>query len=128
MILGAFPAPVVMKNCFRLSRWKDNQMAKHLVFEIADDDEKPQTLHVTLVAATQMEFSISHAGKDYEEVIKDICAVAPSMMSYDSDLMEAFDDAFRTQPKQLDKINIYKFIKKYDDALSDLDIDFLEDN
>jgi hypothetical protein len=103
-------------------------MAKHLIFEIADDDQKPQTLHVTLVAATQMEFDVSFAGKDYEEVIKDICAVAPSMMSYDSDLMEAFDDAFRTQPKQLDKINIYRFMKKYNEALTGIDIDFLEDN
>jgi hypothetical protein len=103
-------------------------MAKHLIFEIANDDEKAQTLHVTLVAATQMDFDISFAGKDYEEVIKDICAVAPSMMSYDADLMEAFDDAFRTQPKQEDKVNIYRFVKKYDDALSNLDIDFLEDN
>lgn len=101
-------------------------MAKHLVFEIAHDEDKPQILHVTLVAATQMEFDISFAGKDYEEVIRDICNVAPSLMSYDSDLMEAFDDAFRTQPKQLDKINIHKFIKKYDGALSGLDIDFLK--
>lgn len=101
-------------------------MAKHLIFEIADDDQKPQTLHVTLVAATQMEFDISFAGRDYEEIVKDVCEVAPSMMSYDADLMEAFDDAFRTQPKQVDKIKIYSFIKKYRGALSGLDIDFLE--
>lgn len=101
-------------------------MAKHLIVEIADDDQKPQTLHVTLIAATQIEFAVSFAGKDYEEVIRDICNVAPSLMSYDSDLMEAFDDAFRTQPKQIDKINIHIFIKKYESALSGLDIDFLE--
>jgi hypothetical protein len=101
-------------------------MAKHLIFEIANDDQKPQTLHVTLVAATQMDFDVSFAGRDYEEVIKDICNIAPSMMSYDADLMEAYDDAFRTQPKQIDKINIHIFIDKYKGALSDLDIDFLE--
>jgi hypothetical protein len=105
---------------------KGFEMAKHPIFEIAGDDQKPQTLHVTLVAATQMEFDISFAGRDYEEVIKDILNVAPSMMSYDSDLMEAFDDAFRTQPKQIDKINIYRFIKKYNDVLTGVDIDFLE--
>jgi hypothetical protein len=102
-------------------------MAKHLIFEIADDDEKSQLLHVTLVAATQMEFDISFAGKDYEEVIRDICFLAPSLMRYDSDLMEAFDDAFRTKPNTYDAMRIAKFKDKYRDALSGLDIDFMED-
>lgn len=103
-------------------------MAKHLIFEIADDDEKPpQTLHVTLVAANQMEFDISFAGKDYAEVVRDICEVASSMMSYDSDLMEAFDDAFRTKPSPVDAMNIKKFMKKYHGALSNVDVDFLEE-
>ncbi len=102
-------------------------MAKHLIFEIADDDQKPQTLHVTLVAATQMEFDISFAGKDYEEMIRDVCFLAPSLMRYDSDLMEAFDDAFRTQPNTYDAMRIKKFMDKYQGAVTGLDIDFLED-
>lgn len=102
-------------------------MARHLVFEIAHDEEKPQILHVTLVAATQMEFDISFAGKDYEHVILDICHVAPSMMRYDSDLMEAFDDAFRTQPSPIHKAQIANFLKKYRPAMSNIDVDFLEE-
>jgi hypothetical protein len=102
-------------------------MAKHLIFEIAHDDQKPQTLHVTLVAATQMDFDISFAGRDYQKVLQDICHVAPFMMSYDSDLMEAFDDAFRTQLKAADKLAIANFMKNYRDAMSNVDIDFLEE-
>jgi len=101
-------------------------MARHLVFEIAHDDKKEQTLHVTLVAATQMEFDISYAGRDYEEIIIEICKVAPFMMSYDADMMEAFDDAFRTKPKLADKAIIRNFINKYGDALSNVEVDFLE--
>lgn len=102
-------------------------MAKYLIFEIANDDQKPQTLHVTLVAATQMEFDISFAGRDYQKVLQDICHAAPFMMSYDSDLMEAFDDAFRTQLKAADKFVIANFMKNYRDAMSNVDIDFLEE-
>jgi hypothetical protein len=101
-------------------------MSRHLIFEISADDQKPQTLHVILVAATQIEFDISFTGENYEEVIRDICKVAPSMMRYDADLMEAYDDGFRTEPKQSDRISIHIFIKKYNGALSGLDIDFLE--
>lgn len=101
-------------------------MAKHLIMEIADDDEKPQTLHVVLVAANQIDFDISFAGRDYEEVVKDICEVAPAMMRYDADLQEAFDNAFRTQPKHMDKIQIKGFIQKYQGALSELDVDLWE--
>jgi hypothetical protein len=100
---------------------------KHLIFEIAHDDEKSQTLHVTIVAATQMDFDISFAGKDYQKVLQDICHVAPFMMSYDDDLMEAFDDAFRTQLKDADKFAINNFMKNYRDAMSNVDIDFLEE-
>lgn len=105
----------------------DSQMTtKYPIFEITHNNLHPALLHVTLVAATQMEFDVSFAGRDYADVIRDICDVAPSMMRYDSDLMEAFDDAFRTEPKQIDRIKIYGFIKKYRGALSGLDIDFLE--
>jgi hypothetical protein len=102
-------------------------MAQHLIFEIADDSEKPQLLHVTMVAANEMRFDISFAGKDYQKVIQDICHVAPYMMSYDADLMEAFDDAFRTQPKQADKFVIANFMKTYGNALSNVEVDFLEE-
>jgi hypothetical protein len=102
-------------------------MTRHLIFEISHDDQKSQTLHVVLVAATQMEFDISFVGKDFSEVIKDISNVAPAMMSYDSDLMEAFDDAFRTQPKMADKAIIANFMKKYRGVMSNVNIDFLEE-
>lgn len=97
------------------------------IFSISISD-KPQTLHVELVAATQMEFDISFARKDFSQVILDICRVAPAMMSYDSDLMEAFDDAFRTHPKQIDKTQIAIFLKTYRGAMSNIDIDFLEED
>ena len=102
-------------------------MAQHLIFEISDDDQKPQTLHVLLIAANEMRFDISFADRDYSEVIKDICYVAPSLMSYDADLMEAFDDAFRTQPNPVHGMRIKKFVEKYRGALSNVDIDFLEE-
>lgn len=102
-------------------------MAKHLIFEIADDDEHPQLLHVILVAATEMSFDISFAGRAYSEVLRDICYVAPSMMGVDAALMEGFDDAFRTKPNPIQEMHIKKFIGKYRGALSNVDVDFLEE-
>jgi hypothetical protein len=102
-------------------------MAQHLIFEIANDSEKPNLLHVTMIAANEMRFDVSFPSRDYAEVIKDICNVAPSMMSYDSDLMEAFDDAFRTQLNPTDIANIKQFVAKYQGLLSNVEVDFLEE-
>lgn len=102
-------------------------MAKHLIFEIADDDQKPQILHVILISANQMSFDISFAGKDYSEVIYDICRVAPSMMEVDHALGEMYDNAGRTKPNPAHVMRVKKFQEKYRSALSNVNVDFLEE-
>lgn len=57
-------------------------------------------VHVQLAAATEMCFDVITTGHDdYDTLIADICQIAPVMMRYDVDMAEAFDDAFRTEPK-----------------------------
>lgn len=97
------------------------------IFSIIHDEQDPHVLHVQLVAATEMSFDISTADRDFSEIIRDVCYIAPSLMRYDSDLMEAYDDAFRTEPRKLDAMRIGKFMQKYSSALSNVDIDFLEE-
>jgi hypothetical protein len=97
-------------------------MARHTIFSIEHDENEHQLLHVILISATQMSFDISFAGRDFRDVIRDICGVAPSIMQVDSDLAEAFDDAFRTQPNPIQVYRINKFVNKYRDALSNVDL------
>lgn len=71
-------------------------------------------LHVEMSAANLITFNLQFGdGAHYHEAIKDICRVAPHMMSLDADLQEAYDDAFRTQPKMGDKLAVSDFLKKW---------------
>ena len=38
--------------------------------------------------------------------------VVPYLARLDGDLMEVYDDAFRTQPKQVDLAKVKKFVEK----------------
>jgi len=71
-------------------------------------------LAVTIAAATEMTFEIVlTAGIDYSALIADLCAIAPVMQRYDSDLAEGYDNAFRTQPNKQDGRLIRLFLMKY---------------
>ena len=82
------------------------------IFSISAGAE-PHTLHVEIAAATQITFDVNFDGLDYQRVIEDICTIAPHMMNRDADLAEAYDNAFRTQPKMDDRIAVQRFLKQY---------------
>jgi hypothetical protein len=93
-------------------REQDERVAKAqplIVFQIA---QKGDRLFVELAAASEMRFEVLIQG-DYDKLIADICQIAPVMMRYDVDMTEAFDDAFRTQPKAEDRRAISFFVRKY---------------
>lgn len=73
--------------------------------------QEPKYLRVEINAATEMSFEIAIlAGKDgHQKTLEDICAIVPVMMRLDSDLMEMYDDAGRTQPRKEDLIAVKKF-------------------
>lgn len=81
--------------------------------------EKRHTLHVELAAASAIGFDVSFDGLDYQQVIEDICAIAPRMMSLDADLAEAYDGGFRTQPRSDDRAAVRRFLAKYAGRVSD---------
>ncbi len=83
------------------------------IFKITSTDN-PFELHVEISSATLIAFNINFTDIDhYHETISDVCAVAPHMMELDADLMEAYDDAFRTQPKPENRVAVGKFLHKY---------------
>lgn len=94
-----------------------------VIFKIESTDN-PDVLHVEMSSASVIAFDfnigeIKRQNKpalpraDYVAVIRDICRVAPNMMSLDADLAEAYDDAFRTQPKELDRTAVKVFLSRY---------------
>jgi hypothetical protein len=71
-------------------------------------------LHVELAAATSMSFDVlTDRTVDYAQLIADICEIAPIMMRYDTDMMEAADDGYRTEPQAADRRAINFFVRKY---------------
>jgi hypothetical protein len=83
-------------------------------------------LRVTIVAATEMSFDILTSGGDYTTLIADLCRIAPVMMRYDIDCMEAGDDAGRTQPKPEDRRAINVFVRKYAGRIKNARVGFGE--
>lgn len=78
--------------------------------------------HVELSSANLIAFDLKYEqGKTIQD-IADVCAVAPHMMALDSDLAEAYDDAFRTQPKQADTLAVYRFLQKYKARIDPADL------
>lgn len=67
---------------------------------------------VKLAAASDICFDIKV--KDYDETIKEICRVVPNLANLDADIMEAYDDAFRTKPSNRDLIRVKKFVENND--------------
>lgn len=89
------------------------------IFSIESDETNYDVLHVEMSAANLITFDLKREGLDYHEVIRDICVVAPHMMGLDGDLQEAYDDAFRTEPKREDELAVIKFLNKYKGRLPD---------
>ncbi len=69
---------------------------------------------VNLAAASDIFFDIKV--KDYDQTIKEICFVVPHLANLDADIMKAYDDAFRTQPKLKDIVKVKGFVEKNDFA------------
>lgn len=90
------------------------------IFAITDSPQDILTLHVEMSAATVIAFDVScpEPGQ-YSEAVRDICNVAPHMMDLDVDLMEAYDDAFRTMPKAVDIVAVRAFLRKYKGRIPD---------
>jgi hypothetical protein len=68
-------------------------------------------LYVEMTAATEMSFCVKIPPQGANYLIKDICRIAPVFMRLDMDLMEAFDDAFRTKPSDRDINAIASWLK-----------------
>lgn len=83
------------------------------IVRIASDAEDIDVLHVELTSASEIAFTVNHKGLDYNTVLMDICHVAPHMIRLDADLMEAYDNAFRTQPDVEDRRAVGVFLHKY---------------
>jgi hypothetical protein len=84
-------------------------------------------VHVEIVAANKMTFDVLIAGhQDYGTLIADICEIAPLMMRYDTDMAEAFDDGFRTEPQASDRHKINFFVRKYRDRIKNAHVGFGE--
>lgn len=67
---------------------------------------------VTVISATEITFDIKV--KDYDQTLKDICIVVPHLTNLDADLMQAYDDAFRTRPQDKNIRFVKRFIEKND--------------
>ena len=82
---------------------------------------------VSLASATEMSFEIEigDVGK-YDELISDLCHLAPILLQYDADLMEAYDDAFRTKPKKEHSQSITRFLMKYRSRIHNAEMPFDE--
>ena len=83
-------------------------------------------LHVELAAANEMRFDILVSASSYDQVLADICAVAPVLLRYDVDLAESYDSGLRTQPKMQDRHAINGFVRKYAGRIRDANIGFGE--
>lgn len=88
-----------------VSRWKPS----------AEPDKPGQTtLLVDLGVATEMHFEVAlERGDDYDEAVAAICRLAPHLMRLDADLMEAYDDGFRTQPKREDLLAVQNYVTRW---------------
>ncbi len=72
---------------------------------------KDNYLRVELIAANLLSFEVAifPGAEGYHKTLADVCKIAPIMIRLDMDLMEMFDDAARTQPKQEDLAAVKKF-------------------
>lgn len=86
--------------------------AGNTIFSISNTDD-PKFLRVELMAATEISFEVEVPKGQYTELFNRICNIAPVMARLDSDLMEAFDDAGRTQPQPYDISLVRNFAKTY---------------
>lgn len=96
-----------------------NETNSHTILRIGDTPGDFETLIVEMSAANLIKFTLNWTDLDYHEVIRDICRVAPHMMSLDGDLQEAYDDAFRTRPKSDDQLRVAQFLAKYKGRIPD---------
>src|SRR5579859_6938809 len=98
-------------------------MAESIIFKLYTDFENnPDYMLAEMSSASLITFKVKFDGKTYIETIADICGVARHMMNLDSDLMEMYDDAGRTQPKQADILAVYRFLQKYKGRLDPADL------
>lgn len=70
-------------------------------------------LHVELAAATEMFFDLDYHGIDYEQLLRDVCIVAPALMDTDADLMEMYEGVRGAGPKRTNMDIITGFLTVY---------------
>ncbi len=68
-------------------------------------------MSLRVLAANEMYFELKPKG---DSSLKSLCAAIPHLISLDEDLAEAFDDAFRTSPKQSDVLAVKLFSTKFE--------------
>lgn len=81
------------------------------------------TLSVDLGSANEMHFEVViEPGDDYSDAIAAICKLAPHLIRLDEDLTEAYDDAFRTQPRREDLIAVQNYVTRWHGRLQNSNV------
>lgn len=82
-------------------------------------------LRVQLVAATEMVFELQLGPElDYDQVITDLCGVAPAMLTYDAALMEAYDSPTTLRRLLGPRKQIGAFVDRYRPHLINISVAF----
>ncbi len=82
-----------------------------------------ERVSVHINSANQIIFSVNLKGLEIdaeEKAIANCCRIAPKISRLDSTVAQAWDDAFRTQPKTSDLIAVKHFIKNYPETSESL--------
>ncbi len=83
-------------------------------------------LRVQLAGVTELVFELALSGEfDYDQVIADICAVAPAMMRYDASLMAAYDGPTKAHLMLGDRRQIEAFVQRYQTQFTNISVVFL---
>lgn len=102
----------------------DKSEFRQVIFQV--ESRGIDRLHVTAVAANEMEFEIFIGLDDFEDALEDVCKVAPIMMRVDAQKQEEADGS-DVHPTRADRLVIREFLKKYRSVISDYDREMLEE-
>ena len=90
-----------------------NQSNAATIFSLEQGDG-PRTIRMTFAAAELYVFDIMQGpNQDYDDLIQELCHIGPIFMRLDGDLAEAYDNAFRTQPRPSDVQAVHDFRRAY---------------
>ena len=98
------------------------------IFHLENTD-KPRVVRMTFAAADQYVLDIERLpSQDYDDFIADLCRMGPILMRLDTDLAEAYDNAFRTKPNPSDEKAMREFRQRYKGQITDIEgsLEFFE--